>query len=411
MEERAIMFKRASAAALVAALVAAAAVAGCGSDSEGSSDDATAAATKANDRGPGLAGLPPDIQKLYVKSGQTTQVSPYFHFKAKSPPPWTIAYASSYAGNTWRGDVLKEIKALFATYKQAGLVDKLIVSESNNDVSRHGQQLRQALDKGADGILTIAPSATGVNPAIDAAYRAGVPTVTFTSPVTTVNGINTGVNYYTAGREQAEWGAKTVGANGRVIYLNGIPGYAASEQMKEGSLEVYKEKGIKVVAKPDGIWTQSIGKAALLKTLSTTPGKVDLVHQQSGMAEGALEALQQTGRKSTKVLIADDVAAASYWRDHPDFVDLGFSTFPARNEARVAWEVLLRTLEGQGPRITSILRQPTTFSHDDLARLLPANASAKSTDWIETIPESFYKDTLPKYFRAPADPLTWKPAG
>lgn len=391
----------------VLALAAALALPACGDESTtGSKAGSDAESTRASDTGPGLDGLPKDLKAAYADSGQTTEESPYFTFRAKDPPPWTIAYVSTFAGNTWRADVMAELKKQFAEYKAAGLVDKLIVTESNNDVGRTSQQIRQALDKGADGILTIAPSATGINPAIDAAFRKGVPVVNFTSPVTSVNAINTGVNYYQAGRKQAEYVAGKVGSGGQVIYVNGIPGFAASEQMKEGSLDVYNEKGIKVVAKPDGIWTNSIAKAALLKTLSTNPGKLDFVHQQSGMAQGTLEALKQTGRAEVPVTVADDVAGAAAWRENKELSDLGFSEFPARSEARLAFDVLVRTLQGQGPKITSILREPTTFTFDELAEILPAGADTKNTDWVESISEEYYTETLPKFFSKPADPKT-----
>lgn len=398
----------------LAVLAITAGLAACGDESVPGADgagEATAAAasTKADDRGPGLAGLPAELRAAYEDSGQTTEESPWFDFKAAGPPPWKLAYVSTFSGNTWRASALDELKKLEAKYKALGLVSELIVTESNGDVTRTSQQIRQALDKGADGILTIAPSATGINPAIQAAAKKGVPVVNFTSPVTSTKAINTGVNNYAAGRAQAEYVAGKVGKGGKVIYLNGIPGFAASEQMKEGALDAYDKQGVDVVAKVDGIWTNSIAKAALLKTLSTKPGKLDFVHNQSGMAQGAIDALAQTGRKAVPVLVADDVAGAAYWRDNPDFAETGFSEFPARSEARLAFEVLLRTLEGQGPRITSILRAPSTFTHDDLAKLLPAGADEKSTDWIESVPEEYFAETLPEFFSKPADPATFKP--
>lgn len=61
--------------------------------------------------GPAMSGgvdeLPQDIQdELYNKDAidpiQPIGESAYRDWKAKNPPPWTIGYASSYAGNTWR---------------------------------------------------------------------------------------------------------------------------------------------------------------------------------------------------------------------------------------------------------------------------------------------------------------------
>ena len=68
---------------------------------------------------PALAGgvdeLPKSVQEeLYNKDHLDPQQpigeSAYRDFKAKRPPPWTIGYASSYAGNTWRADVMDRLE-------------------------------------------------------------------------------------------------------------------------------------------------------------------------------------------------------------------------------------------------------------------------------------------------------------
>lgn len=59
----------------------------------------------------GIDELPQAIQdELYNKDmidpAQPVGASAYRDWAAKRPPPWTIGYASSYAGNTWRADVM-----------------------------------------------------------------------------------------------------------------------------------------------------------------------------------------------------------------------------------------------------------------------------------------------------------------
>jgi ribose transport system substrate-binding protein len=74
------------------------------------------------------------------------------------------------------------------------------------------------------------------------------------------------------------------------------------------------------------------------------------------------------------------------------------------------WEVMMRTMEGQGPKIASILIGAAAVYHKDLASLLPANTSVTSNQWIEP-PQStwFPSTTMDLYFSHPADPLTWRP--
>lgn len=406
------MARRGGLAPMVAVATLALGLGACGSSNDSASSGGSGSAgasVKVSDTGPGLQGLPADLRAAYKNSGQTTEDSPYFGFKPKQGPPWTIAYVSTYSGNTWRGKVMAAIKDDFAKYKALGLVDKLIVTESNFDVSRTGQQIRQAVDRGADAILTIAPSATGINPAIDAAFKAGVPVINFDSPVTTLHAINVGVNYYQAGHDQAEYVASKVG-KGPIIYMGGIPGFAASQLLKQGALDVYKQKGVKILAQPDGMWTQPVAKAALLKTLSSTPSKIAYVHQQAGMGGGVAQALQQTGRGATPFLTADDAAGGVAWSKDPGSNSEGFSEFPPGGDARIAFDVMMRTLEGQGPKITSILRMPVTFSESELASMLPPNAGINTPEWFESVPPTYRTKDLPRYFARPADPTAFKPA-
>ena len=97
-------------------------------------------------RGPSLAGaalaagldeLPPEIQsQLYNKDlldpQQPTGPSAYRDWKPKKGPPWTIGYASSYAGNTWRAAALEHLeKDIVPKWKKLGLVKDFIVTQSN----------------------------------------------------------------------------------------------------------------------------------------------------------------------------------------------------------------------------------------------------------------------------------------
>ena len=77
----------------------------------------------------GLDELPPDVQKqLYSKDNidpqQPVGPSAYRDWKPKKGPPWTIGYASSYAGNTWRAAALELEKELIPKWKALGLSKK-----------------------------------------------------------------------------------------------------------------------------------------------------------------------------------------------------------------------------------------------------------------------------------------------
>jgi hypothetical protein len=118
---------------IVAASVA---VAGCGSSDSSSSDGSAISAQPVAAAGKpvetagvckrgssALQQLPAAQQKWYVNvdAGVQTCVSPYAKWlKPKGKPPWTIGYAGTYSGNTWRQLSLQRIQALAAESRARG---------------------------------------------------------------------------------------------------------------------------------------------------------------------------------------------------------------------------------------------------------------------------------------------------
>ena len=126
----------------------------------------------------GVDELPPDIAKAYkdLDPEQPIGPSPLRDFKPKKGPPWTIGYASSYAGNTWRATAMDRLmNDLVPKYKAAGLVNDVIVTQSDLKDSVLIQQMRQQVDQGVDAIIIVSPNITSLNQTIQYAYEKGVP--------------------------------------------------------------------------------------------------------------------------------------------------------------------------------------------------------------------------------------------
>src|ERR1700722_985047 len=100
-----------------------------------------------------LQQLPPNLQKAYQDLDSTVPFGPsgLRDFKPKHGPPWTIGFASSYAGNTWRVAAMDRLmKVLLPEAKNAGLVKDVIIPQSDLKDSVQIQQMRQLVDQGAD---------------------------------------------------------------------------------------------------------------------------------------------------------------------------------------------------------------------------------------------------------------------
>ena len=117
----------------------------------------------------GVDELPADIRaNLYSKDmmdpAQPLGPSAYRDWKPKKGPPWTIGYASSYAGNTWRAAVMDRLQnELIPKWKKLGLIKEVIVTQSNLKDATQIQQMRQLIDQGVDAIIVCCSNPTALN--------------------------------------------------------------------------------------------------------------------------------------------------------------------------------------------------------------------------------------------------------
>ena len=183
----------------------------------------------------GLDELPPDIQSsLYNKdkidAQQPIGPSAYRDFKPKKGPPWTIGYASSYAGNTWRANALEHLETdIVPKWKKLGLIKDLIVTQSNLKDSTQIQQMRQLVDRGVDALIICCSNPTALNETVKYAYDKGVPVFSMTGYVTSPYAVNSSTNFVVTGNEMGEWLVDEIGKKGNVLVVEGIPGTSTSE--------------------------------------------------------------------------------------------------------------------------------------------------------------------------------------
>ena len=185
--------------------------------------------------GAGLDDIPQDIRdRLYnpkmIDPAQPIGPSAYVDWKAKKAPPWTIGYASSYAGNTWRAAVMNELQNnIIPKWKKLGLLKEVIITQSNLNDSTQIQQIRQLVDQGVDAIIVCCSNPTALNQSVKYAYDHGVPTFSLTGYLTSPYAVNASVNYQLAGYQIGKWMDDQIGGKGNVLVVEGIPGTSGSD--------------------------------------------------------------------------------------------------------------------------------------------------------------------------------------
>jgi ribose transport system substrate-binding protein len=369
-------------------------------------------------RAEGLDAIPADIQeRLYSEEmldpQQPIDASVYHNWKAKKGPPWVIGYASSYAGNTWRSAAMERLQnELLPKWKKLGLVKDLVVTQSELNDAKQSDQIRQLVDQGADAIIVCCSDPIALNETIRYAYEKGVPTFSFTGYLTSKFAINSSVNYQLAGYMIGEWMANEIGRKGNVLVVEGIPGTSASDSQDRGikeSLTNYPD--VKIVGDIAGMWTDNVAEAAVQRWLAAHPGKLDAVIVQSAAELGVLHALQQSGHDMVPVTIGGEVGALCYWRTHEKYVSAAFQVWPPGDDVELAWNIMMRTLEGQGPKLQSVLVDPVRLDFDGVKAVLNDDCSQDTAKWFNPDPANWGSDPayLDNFFEHPADPTKFKP--
>jgi ribose transport system substrate-binding protein len=354
--------------------------------------------------------------RLYNKDmldpAQPVGPSPLRTFKAKNPPPWKIGYASSYAGNTWRANAMEALQNdIIPKWKDLGLISDVVITQSNLNDSTQIQQIRQLVDQGVDAIFLCCSNPTALNQSVQYAYDKGVPVFSMTGYLTAPTAINSSVNYQVAGFEIGKRMADELGGKGNVLVVEGIPGTSGSDSQNRGVLAgLATAPDIKIVGSVAGMWTDQVAQGEVQKWLATHPGKLDGIVVQSAAEMGVLRALKQSGRKGVKVAIGGELGALCTWRKNPDLISAAVQTWPPADDVGLIWDIMMRTLEGQGPKMQSVLVDPVVITHEDVMKLLPEDCDENAQNWFNVGKDHWgSKAYLDDFFVNPADPTTYKP--
>lgn len=343
---------------------------------------------------------------------QPLEESAYRDWKAPNPPPWTIGFAQSYAGNTWRANEMERLeKVLIPKWKELGLIDEVIITQSNLDDSRQIQQIRQLADQGVDAIMVCCSNPTALNQSVKYAYDRGIPTFSATGYLTSPYSVNSSANFVVGGHMLGKWMAEEIGGEGKVLNVEGIPGASASDSQDLGirmALDDYPD--VEIAGTVAGMWTDQVAQSEIQQWLATHPGQLDGIIIQSASELGAIRALQQSGRDMIPITIGGEEGALCYWRKNPDYVSAAIHAWPPGTDFEMSWNIMMRTLQGQGPKVQSILTRPVVMDFEMLKAELDEDCSVDSKGWYNVpIEEWAGKEYLDQFFLRPADPEQYDP--
>ena len=120
-------------------------------------------------------------------------------------PPYRIAMANGFVGNTWRIQMIKTLKAYADTPEMKSLIKELKIVSTGTDVAAQIGAIDNFINAGFDAILTIAVNPTAFRPVIKRAKDAGVVLIPFDNVLDTDEVIQVNEDQKEMGRIMGRW--------------------------------------------------------------------------------------------------------------------------------------------------------------------------------------------------------------
>lgn len=233
-----------------------------------------------------------------VASGSSLLAATADYLVPAKKGPYVVGLANSFSGNSWRAQMVAEFTAAADKLKASGTLKDYIVSDATGNTTSQIQQVQNMIASGVDAIVIDANSETALNPAIEAAHKAGIVVVAFDNTVTSPYAIEVSVDQVKFGAGGAEWLAKKLNGKGNIIVLSGLAGTPVNNmRWNEGAKKALaKYPGIKVLTEVNANWDQATAQQAVANLLPSFP-KIDGVYSQGGaMTLGAIYAFKAANR-------------------------------------------------------------------------------------------------------------------
>jgi len=192
-------------------------------------------------------------------------------------------------------------KAMDDWKKKDGNVEFLF--KTSGDVTKQVADIEDMLVQGVDGLVIFPFESAPLTPVVEKAHQKGVYVVVLdrgvTKPVYDVYLSNDDESY---ARQAMEWICKELNYKGNIVLIEGIPSVISDLRTKTAKDIAAKYPGIKVLDSQPGNWNKEKALAVMENYLAKYKA-IDAVYTaDDDMAEGALQAYKESGRKDLKIM-------------------------------------------------------------------------------------------------------------
>lgn len=268
----------------------------------------------------------------------------FFKF-AKKEPPYRIAMANGFVGNTWRIQMIKTLKAYAEQPDVAPMIEELKVVSTGTDVAAQVAAIDNFINAGYDAILTIAVNPSAFGPVIRRANRAGVVLVPFDNVLDSEDILQVNEDQSEIGRIMGRWLVDNVGASGKILEVRGLPGNSVDRDRHSGFREVMESGGSYEIVEVVGNWDDGTAQKVTADSIAVH-GQFDGVYVQGG-STGAVRAMIDAGHPFVPVAGEAENGFRKLCAKHADEGLLCSSAGQSPGLVAIAAKAALTALQGE----------------------------------------------------------------
>ncbi len=268
-------------------------------------------------------------------------------FAASKAGPWTIGYSNGYYGNAARVQIEAEFKAYAALPSVAPKIKKIIINNAGLSVAKQIQAVDAMIAQHVDAIILDSNSLDGLNPAIEAAHKAGIPVIAENDQVSSKLAYQVETVGVAFGKALATGFVKTINYKGNIVILRGISGNAVDAAEARGFMSVFKKyPAIKILNVSYPQWDDAQAQKIMSDLLSRY-NNIDGVYTEGGMEQGVVRAYVAAHQKLVPVSGTDENGFACQLKQYASQGLKGAQIGSQFWESALALKVALNLLAGK----------------------------------------------------------------
>ncbi len=188
---------------------------------------------------------------------------------------------------------------------------KLIVNDAQRTADRQVQQIENFIARKVNAIILNPCEVEASSPAVEKAKAAGIPIINVNSETTATPDGFVGSRDEESAAIALEHIASRLNGKGNIVILAGYMGQAAQLKRSAGAKNVLdKYPGITVLAEQTAEWDRAKAMSLMENWIQSYGDKIDAVFAHNDeMGMGALQALEQAGKKNNTVVVSIDAIA------------------------------------------------------------------------------------------------------